>query len=242
MKTLAFARRNAKEILRDPITLFFGLCFPVVLLILLSAIQRSVPVELFEIERLTPGICVFGLSFITLFAAQLIAKDRESAFLTRLYTTPLTAPGFIAGYALPLLPIALLQGVFICLAALPLGLHMSVGIAAMLLSNIPAALLFISMGLLFGSLLNVRQAGGICGALVTNLSAWLSGIWFDLSLVGGAFEKVAYALPFVHCVEAGRAAVTCDIAGAARSFVPILLYSAVLFAAAVSVFVRQMKR
>ena len=242
MKAMAFARRNAKEILRDPITLFFGLCFPVVLLILLSAIQRSVPVELFEIERLTPGICVFGLSFVTLFAAQLIAKDRESAFLTRLYTTPLTAPGFIAGYALPLLPIALMQSALICLAALPVGLPLSAGIAAVIFFNIPAALLFISMGLLFGSLLNVRQAGGICGALVTNLCAWLSGIWFDLSLVGGAFEKIARALPFVHCVEAGRAAAALDFSGAARSFVPILLYAAALWAAAVALFVRQMKR
>jgi ABC-2 type transport system permease protein len=59
--------------------------------------------------------------------------------------------------------------------------------------------------LLFGSILNDKQVGGICGALLTNLSAWLSGIWFDLELVGGAFKKIAYALPFVHAVELERA-------------------------------------
>ena len=50
-----------------------------VLLVLLSAIQANIPVSLFEIDTLTPGITVFGLSFMTLFSATLIAKDRESA-------------------------------------------------------------------------------------------------------------------------------------------------------------------
>lgn len=106
MKTLVFARRTGKEILRDPLTLFFGLGFPLILLVLLSAIQKNVPVPLFEIEKLTPGITVFGLSFMTLFAGMIVAKDRESAFLQRLYTTPLRASDFIFGYILPMIPIA----------------------------------------------------------------------------------------------------------------------------------------
>ena len=106
MKMLSFAKRNTKEIIRDPLTLFFGLGFPIVLLLLLSAIQANIPVPLFEIEQLTPGITVFGLSFMTLFSATLIAKDRESALLQRLYTTPLMALDFILGYTLPIVPIA----------------------------------------------------------------------------------------------------------------------------------------
>ena len=109
MRMLPFARRCAKEILRDPLNLAFGLGFPLVLLLLLSALQANIPVELFEIDTLTPGITVFGLSFMSLFSATLIAKDRESAFLQRLYTTPLTGLDFILGYMLPILPIALGQ-------------------------------------------------------------------------------------------------------------------------------------
>ena len=111
MRMLTFAKRNAKEILRDPLNLGFGLGFPLVLLMLLSALQRNIPVSLFEIDTLTPGITVFGLSFMTLFSATLVAKDRESAFLQRLYTTPLKGFEFIIGYMLPLLPIALAQTV-----------------------------------------------------------------------------------------------------------------------------------
>lgn len=159
MKMLSFAGRTAKEILRDPLNLFFGLGFPVILLLLLSAIQAKIPVPLFAIESLTPGILVFGLSFMTLFAATLVAKDRESAFLQRLYTTPLRAVDFICGYILPLLPIALLQGAICCAAAFCLGLAVSVRVLFVLLLLLPTALVFISLGVLCGSVLTVKQVG-----------------------------------------------------------------------------------
>ena len=81
MRMLTFAKRCAKEILRDPLNLGFGLGFPLVLLFLLSAIQANVPVELFAIAHLAPGIAVFGLSFLTLFSATLIARDRDNLLL-----------------------------------------------------------------------------------------------------------------------------------------------------------------
>ena len=202
MKMLTFSSRTAKEILRDPVNLGFGLGFPVVLILLLSAIQANVPVSLFEIEKLAPGMTIFGLSFMTLFSATLIAKDRESALLQRLYTTPLTAADFIFGYTLPILPIALAQAVVCFITALILGMEITINVLWAVLAIIPAAVFFIALGLLCGSVFNVKQVGGMCGALLTNLTAWLSGIWFDLDLVGGAFKKVAELLPFCHAVRA----------------------------------------
>ena len=111
MRMLSLAKRNAKEIVREPINLGFGLGFPIVLILLLSAIQASIPVSLFEIEHLTPGIIVFGLSFMTLFSATVIAKDRSSALMERLYTTPLTALDFILAYTLPIIPFSVIQSV-----------------------------------------------------------------------------------------------------------------------------------
>ena len=242
MRMLTFAKRCTKEILRDPLNLAFGLGFPLVLLLLLSAIQASIPVALFEIETLTPGITVFGLSFMTLFSATLIAKDRESALLQRLYTTPLTGLDFILGYMLPLLPIALAQSVICYLVAIPLGLSVSVNILYAAIGIIPMAVFNIALGLLCGSILGVKQVGGICGALLTNLSAWLSGVWFDLKLVGGFFEKLANLLPFVHAVEAERALLNGNFSLAAPHILPILLYSVLITAIAVLCFLGQMKR
>jgi ABC-2 type transport system permease protein len=184
---LTFAKRCAKEIVRDPINLCFGLGFPLVLLYLLSALQSNIPVPLFEIEHLAPGVAVFGLSFMTLFSATLVAKDRTSSLLQRLYTTPMKPLDFILGYILPLLPISLMQSAICYLVAFFLGLAPSVNILLALVFILPISLLFVALGLLFGSILNDKAVGGICGALLTNLSAWLSGIWFDLELVGGVF-------------------------------------------------------
>ena len=242
MRMRTFAIRNAREILRDPLTLFFGLGFPLVLILLLSAIQANIPVNLFEIQHLTPGVTVFGLSFMTLFSATVIAKDRSSSLLQRLYTTPLTPLDFILGYTLPIVPIAVAQCVICYIAAIVLGLEVTVGIVYGIAFIIPVSVLYVSMGLLFGSILNDKQVGGICGALLTNLSAWLSGIWFDLELVGGVFRKIAYLLPFVHAVELERAVLLGNFAKAMPHLWWVLGYAAVLLAAAVLLFLRQMKR
>ena len=242
MRLTAFASRNTKEILRDPLTLCFGVGFPLVLLLLLSAIQANVPIELFVIESLTPGITVFGLSFVTLFSATVIAKDRSSSLLGRLYTTPLTPADFILGYTLPLIPMATAQTILCYPVAILLGLQPSVNILYAILLNIPVSVLFIALGLLFGSILNEKQVGGICGALLTNLTAWLSGIWFDLSLVGDSFRRVAYALPFVHGVEMERAVLAGQYADILPHLGWVLGYGVVCLAAAILLFLRQMKK
>ena len=204
MKMIAFAQRNAKEILRDPLTQFFGIGIPVVFLVLLSAIQKNIPVALFEIRALTPGIAVFGLSFFTLFAAQLVAKDRSTAFLARRLTTPMNAKDFILGYMLPLLPMAMAQCLLVCSVAVLFGLPATMDILMLCLIILLPAVFFISLGVLLGSVLTEKQVGGICGALLTNLTAWFSGVWFDTALLGAGFEKAVECLPFVHAVALGR--------------------------------------
>ncbi len=241
-KLISFSSRVTKEIIRDPLTLFFGIGFPLVLIGLLTAIQSNVPVAMFELEHLTPGVTVFGLSFMTLFSALLLSKDRESALLQRLYTTPLTASDFIFGYIVPLLPMALIQGAICYLFALILGLKLTIGVLYSILLLIPIALFYISLGLICGSLLTSKQVGGICGALLTNLSAWLSGIWFDVELVGGAFKTIASLLPFIHSVELQRAAFLGDFSMALAHLPWVLGYTVASAVLAVLLFFRQMRR
>jgi ABC-2 type transport system permease protein len=239
---LTFAHRTAKEILRDPLNIAFGLGFPLVLILLLSAIQANVPVTIFEISHLTPGITVFGFSFMTLFSATIVAKDRTSSLLQRLYTTPLTAWDFILGYTLPILPIAAAQSLVCYGVALLLGMEATVNILYAVIWGIPVAVFYIALGLLCGSVFSDKQVGGICGALLTNLSAWLSGTWFDLELVGGVFQKIAYWLPFVHATEMERAVVRGDFSAALEHLPWVLVYGVAAAVAAVFLFLRQMKR
>ena len=241
MKMKVFAVRTAKEILRDPLTVFFGLGFPLVILILLTAIQSNIPVSLFEIGSLAPGIAVFGLSFMTLFSATLISKDRSGALLQRLYTTPMTAVDYILGYTLPIVPIALAQCVICFAASLIMGMKFSVNVLLAVLTIIPISLFFISLGLLCGTVLNDKQVGGICGALLTNLAGWLSGIWFDLELVGGWFKRIAYLFPFAHAVELERAMISGSYEGILPHVLWVSGYVIVTAAAAVTVFTSKMK-
>ncbi len=240
MKTLAFASRNGKEIVRDRINLAFGIGFPVILLLLLSAIQSNIPVKLFEIKHLTPGIAVFGLSFISLFSGMLIAKDRTSSFMLRLFASPLKSSNFILGYMLPLFPMAMLQICVCFVVAFFLGLAPSMNVLLTIIVLIPAAVLFISIGLLCGSLFNDRQVGGICGALLTNLSGWLSGTWFDIDLVGGAFKKTAEILPFLHAVNAGRTAISGNYSLILSDLWWVIVYAAIITVIAVLVFTKKM--
>ena len=242
MRLLAFSGRTAKEILRDPLNLFFGLGFPLVLIGLLTAIQANIPVPMFELSHLTPGVTVFGLSFMTLFSAVLISKDRESALLQRLYTTPLTATNFIFGYTLPILPIAVAQAIICYIAAALLGLRLKITVLYALMFIIPIALFYVALGLICGSVFNSKQVGGICGALLTNLSAWLSGIWFDVDLIGGMFKRVANALPFIHAVELERAVLNANYSNILPHLLWVLGYTAVAVVGAVVLFLRQMKK
>lgn len=242
MKVMTFSLRTAKEILRDPLTLAFGLGFPLILLFLLSAIQANIPVPLFEIARLAPGITVFGLAFMTLFSATLLSKDRESALLQRLYTAPLGSWDFIAGYTLPVLPIALGQSLVCYLAAVVLGLEVTVNILWAVVFLLPVCLFYIALGLLCGSVLGVKAVGGICGAALTNLSAWLSGVWFDMSLVGGWFEKIANLLPFVHAVELERSVLSGDLPAALPHLWWVLGYAVAAAIGAVLAFRGQRRR
>lgn len=242
MRMITFAKRIAKEILRDPLNLAFGLGFPLVLILLLSAIQANIPVDIFEIQSLAPGITVFGLSFMTLFSAVLISKDRGSSLLQRLYTTPLSAMDFILGYTLPIIPIAMAQSVICYVVAMILGLEPSINILFAVLFVVPISILYVGMGLLFGSVLNDKQVGGVCGGLLTNLSAWLSGAWFDLNLVGGAFKKIAYMLPFVHAVELEKAVLSGNFGSLWPHLWWVLGYGVAVMILAVVLFLRQMKK
>jgi ABC-2 type transport system permease protein len=179
---------------------------------------------------------------MTLFSATIIAKDRNSSLLQRLYTTPLTPTDFILGYTLPIIPISVAQCIICYIAGVVLGLKITVNILYAVIFIIPVSILYIALGLLCGSLLNDKQVGGICGALLTNLSAWLSGVWFDLDLVGGAFKKISYALPFVHAVDMQRAVLAGNFSGIFPHLWWVLGYAAALLILAVIFFLRQMKK
>lgn len=241
MKFWVFAKRNIKEIMRDWLSLIFGILFPIVLILLLTLIQTSIPTDEnpFTINKLAPGMVIFGLSFISLFSGLLISKDRNSSFMTRLMSSPMKSSDFIFGYTLSLIPMALMQTSVCFICALFLGLEANISIVYAIFTSIPSAILFIGIGILCGSLFNEKQVGGVCGALLTNLSAWLSGIWFDVSLVGGWFESIANALPFIHAVNVEKMIIAHNYTNVLPELLWVIGYAIVVISISIYVFLKK---
>ncbi|MCM3342112.1 ABC transporter permease [Paenibacillus sp. MER TA 81-3] len=242
MSFVAFATRNRKEILRDPLSMIFGIGFPVVLILLLSFMKQSIPgmSDVFAIENFAPGMAVFGLSFIALFSGMLMAGDRSSSYLMRLFASPLTGFDYIMGYSFPLLPFAMFQCAVCFLTAIIVGLSVSVNILIAIIALIPVSLLFISIGLLMGSVLSSNQMNG-AGAILTNGALWLSGALFPLDTVGGAFKTVCYALPFAHSVDLVKSALFGNYSSILSHVWWVLGYAAIIFIIAVILFKKKMK-
>lgn len=212
MRTAVFSKRNLKELLRDPLSYIFCLGFPIVMLLIMTVVNNSIPPEagmtVFRIDNLSGGIAVFGLSFVMLFAALLLSQDRTGAFLTRLYASPMKAWEFIGGYYLPIILLSVIQSVITFAASFIIAVAEDVSMNAVrvllaLLSLIPTAVMFIGFGLLFGSVFNSNAAPGLC-SIIISAAGMLGGIWMDVESIGGGLRNVCLALPFYHSVRAVR--------------------------------------
>lgn len=213
-KIRAFAIRNSKEILRDPLSYIFCLGFPLVMLAVMTLVNTTIPKEagmtLFRIDNLAGGIAIFGQTFIMLFTAITVAKDRSGAFLLRMYATPMKSMDFIAGYLLPMLVLSMAQGVVILLCSLLVSALAGGGLNAgwAFLSLVPlvfSAVMFIGLGLLFGTLVSEKSAPGLCSVIIS-LGSFLGSIWFDADAAGGVLLSICQCLPFYYCTKAARAA------------------------------------
>jgi ABC-2 type transport system permease protein len=241
MKMMAFSGRNMKEILRDPLTFLFGILLPVLLTAMIQALTGAIGDvnPAFAIASFAPGMAVFSLTFVTLFSAMLVAGDRASALLMRLFASPLTARDYILGYSLPVFIIGLMQAAVCLAASLFFGLKAD-HLPLTLLSLIPSVLMMTGAGLLLGTLLTDRQSGGVF-PLFVNAATLLSGTWFDLNLIGGWFQKIGYALPFAHAVDAAKLSLQGDLAGALPHLRWVSAYAAAVYILAILAFRRRMR-
>lgn len=213
-KVLSFSKRNFLEMIRDPLSYLFCLGFPLVMLVVMTLVNDTIPEEtgmtIFRIDSLSGGIAVFGMAFIMLFVCLISAKDRAGAFLTRLYATPMKSGDFILGYTIPTFILAILQILITFSASFIIsktaGVEINVfGMILASLALVPSAVMFISLGLLFGTLFSEKSAPGLCSVIIS-LGSFLGGIWFDVEKTGGILEIVCNALPFYHSVNAARTA------------------------------------
>ena len=198
MRMINFAKRNFKELVRDPISLIFEIALPLFLLFIFQ--QFNIPAENYRLENFTPSIILFGFSFITLFSATLVSKDRTSSLLIRLGTSPMKSSDYILGYIFSLLPIVLIQNILFFITAIILGLQFTISIIPTILVSMLISIFFISLGILIGSLVSEKGTGGL-GSIIVQLVCFTSGMYFPKDVIGGVFEIICKILPFEGCLN-----------------------------------------
>lgn len=248
-RTLSFASRNLKELLRDPLSYIFCLGFPLIMLIVMTLVNESIPPEanmtIFRIDNLCGGIAVFGLTFVMLFTCLSVSKDRAGSFLVRLYASPMRSSDFIAGYILPVFVLSLVQSVITfvvsVIISLITGTELSIlGCLVAVVALIPTSVTMISIGLLFGTVFSEKASPGLC-SIIISLAAFLGGIWFDVEGVDGVLNTICNVLPFFHGVKAARMAVAMEFDGFWLHIGITAAYALVITIISILVFKRKMK-
>ena len=238
MRTINFAKRNFKELIRDPLSLIFEIALPIFLLFIFQ--QFKIPDEAYKLDNFTPGIILFGFSFITLFTANLIAKDRTSSLLIRLGTSPMKPKEFILGYMLSILPIIVIQNLLFFIVAILLGLEFSFNIILAILISIVVSILFIALGILIGSLVSEKATGGL-GSIIVQLVCFTSGMYFSKDLVGKGFALICELLPFESALNIIKGVLNgdCGIINS-RNIIIFTIYTVIILVISVIVFKNRM--
>lgn len=245
MSSTPLASRNLKGVLRDPLSLGLAVALPIGLLLILLAVGRAVgeaDAGWLTATQLTPGIVLFGFVMLMFSSAMVLSRDRDSSLLARLFTTPVSASGFIAGYSLPYLPVAAAQAVALFVIGALYGLTMAGNLALVVLVLGLMAVFYIALGMVLGTTLTVNQVSAAYAAIL--LLTIFGGAWVDLATLGGAFEAVANLLPFSHALDATRAVMAdgAGLADIATDLAWVLGYTGTTMALAIVLFRRQMTR
>ena len=240
MRMLNFAKRNFKELIRDPLSIVFEIVLPIFLLYIFQ--QFDIPDEIYNINNFTPSIILFGFSFITLFSATLIAKDRTSSLLIRLGASPMKSRDYILGYILSLMPIILIQDVLFFAVAIILGLNFSINIIFTILVSIIISIFFIAIGILIGCLTSEKGTGGI-GSVIVQLVCFTSGMYFPIDLIGGFFGFICEILPFESCLNIIKGVLNNDLAIiSSRNIITFIIYLTLVLVLSIITFKKVMTR
>lgn len=238
MRILNFAKRNFKEIIRDPLSIIFSVLLPLILLFVFK--QINIPSESYELQNFTPGIVVFGFSFISLFTAMLISKDRTTSLLIRLGISPMKPIEYILGYILSIIPIIIIQNTLFFILAIILGLSFSINIIWAILISIVIAILFIAIGIIIGSLFSEKASSGI-SSIIVQLVCFTSGMYFPRELLGDVFSKICEFLPFESCVTIIKGIMNNNLEIiSARNIVVFCTYTIAILVISVIVFKKKM--
>jgi ABC-2 type transport system permease protein len=257
-----FTARNLKEMAREPLLYIFCIAFPLVMLILFAVIGKYAGESaMFTPKTMLPGIVMFSFTFIMLATTLHVSRDRTSAFLIRLFTSPLKPFHYVAGYVIPFFLAGILQMIVCILAEYLISVITGEGFFSfgatllLMVEMLPFLLTCLFFGIGIGSVFSDKSSPAIT-SIIISASGVLGGAWMPLDTMGG-FATFCLFLPFYPTVYLGRIITgathtvldvlsqptyyTFDTAGIG-SLVCIFIYLLLSVAFALFAFTKQMKR
>ncbi len=237
MRIFTFAKRNYKEIIRDPLSIIFAIILPLFLLYIFQ--QFKIPNEVYKIENFTPGIIIFSLSFITMFTSNLVAKDRSTSLTTRLGVSPMKEIDYILGYTLSVIPIVLIQNIIFFITATILGLNFNINIIYTIIVSLLVGLLYISLGILIGTITTDKSSSGV-SSIIIQLVAFTSGMYFSSDMVGDTFSNICHKLPFEGTLNIVKGVLNNNYNNLLTSITIFIIYTLIVTILAIILFKKKM--
>lgn len=242
-RIITLTKRNLKEIIRDPLSLSFIIGMPLLMEVFFYLIFHNLTTQ-FEMRYLAPGIVVFSQAFLTLFIGLLISLDRTTSFLTRLYVSKAKSYEFIISYALAMIPIILIQScLFFLIGIIFEPTLLKIDILYAILLSLVTSLLFLGLGILFGSICNEKSVGGVC-SIVISMHSILSGMWYPVEGLDKTMLDIMDILPFKNAtmlVQNTLNGINDYWNDFFKPLVIILVYCVIIFVLAIILFKSKMK-
>ena len=208
--TLQLTKVEGRLFVRDPIALFFGLVFPVLLLVLLGAffpgftdpspdLGGASYLEVYAPIVLALGLATLGL--VTL--PPILGGYRQLGILRRLRTTPVHPARLLSAQLIVHLAVALVAGAAAVVAAVVVFDVVVPELPVWLaLSYLLAAASMFSIGLLVGAVARTSVAAQAIGMGIYFPMLFMAGVWIPRSIMPDTLLLVSDLTPLGAAVQA----------------------------------------
>jgi ABC-2 type transport system permease protein len=198
---------EAKLFLREPMSAFFTLIFPLMYLFLFGAISGNEPTPQYGGQRMIdtaiPSLTAVIIGITGLMSTTMtMATYRESGVLRRLRTTPVSPLVVLAAQVIVVFAMTCL-GMLLLIAAGMLVYHVRFeGNAFSVLAGfVLSSLSFFGIGFMLAGTMPTVRTAWVAGMVLLYPMMFLSGAFFTVDLLPAAVQKVSAFMPLTYVVN-----------------------------------------
>ncbi len=198
---------EAKLFLRDPLSAFFTLVFPLIYLFMYGAISGNQPSPMYAgrgaIEAAIPSLTAVVIAMTGLMATTMtLATYREKGILRRLATTPVRPLVVLTAQVIVLFSMTCLGMLLLILAGWFFFNVRFAGNAFSLLGGfILSSLSFFGIGFILASLTPTVRTAWVVAMVLLYPMLFLSGAFFAIELLPPVVQKISAFMPLTYVVR-----------------------------------------